>query len=93
MAAPAAQQSSAPAVGFGGSRSLPRYSVPSSVVQLGPPPPVRPRSKGGAEARAVIGDGFGEAVIVGRGPDGAVTGALGVLAFRGGQMRLRGESE
>ena len=71
--------------------------MPSSVVQLGPPPPVRPRSKGGAEARAVIGDGFGkgfgEAVIMGRGPDGAVTGALGVLAFRGGQMRLRGESE
>ena len=57
--------------------------MPSSVVQLGPPPPVRPRSKGGAEARAVIGDGFGEAFAVGRGPDGAVTGALGVLAFRG----------
>jgi hypothetical protein len=57
--------------------------VPSSAVQLGPPPPVRLRSKGGAEARAVIGDGFGEAFAVGRGPDGAVTGALGVLAFRG----------
>ena len=57
--------------------------MPSSAVQLGPPPPVRLRSKGGAEARAVIGDGFGEAFAVGRGPDGAVTGALGVLAFRG----------
>jgi hypothetical protein len=44
---------------------------------------VRLRSKGGAKARAVIGDGFGEAFAVGRGPDGAVTGALGVLAFRG----------
>ena len=83
MAAHAAQHSSAPAEGIGGARSLPRYSVPSSAVQLGPPPPVRLRSKGGAEARAVIGDGFGEAFAVGRGPDGAVTGALGVLAFRG----------